>query len=71
MREYAKIFSKDEWINYEPKKMDIHFFLTEGIQSLEDNNILLAIFYSNQDKGVVPTYSQLKNDLNFELSKIE
>lgn len=70
-REYASLCAIQQWEGYNPEFVDLHEFLDEHLNELIENSIKIAVFYTPQDKGIIPTYEQFKRDLCEELSRIE
>ncbi|MBY0273407.1 MAG: DUF2750 domain-containing protein [Alphaproteobacteria bacterium] len=70
-KEYASLCAIQQWKGYNPECVDLHEFLNEHLNELIENSIKIAVFYTPQDKGVIPTYEQFKKDLCEELSRIE
>lgn len=69
--EYANLCANNQWASYEAEPIEIHQFINEYLDELEKNSVGLAIFYVPNDLGVTPTYQQLSEDLERELSRIE
>lgn len=71
LKDYALICANQQWEDYKPESVDIHDFINDYLYELKENSIRIAIFYTFDDKGIIPSYEQLKNDLEDELSRIE
>jgi hypothetical protein len=68
--EYATACAVRDWADYEPRSLTVEEFY-ELLDTLEDDDVLPAIFYTPADKGVVPTHDQLRDDLLAELENYE
>ena len=68
--EYATACAVGDWAGYEPRSLTIEEFY-ELLDNLEDDDVLPGVFYTPDDKGVVPSHDQLREDLLAELENYE
>lgn len=69
--EYASICAVKEWNKFLPKSISMSEFLNTVIPELKDENSLLGVFPTPNEKGVIPAFEQILLDLKTELSRIE
>jgi hypothetical protein len=69
LQEYAEICKSGEWENAEIVAIPLDELINQLLPSLEKDNISTAIFYTPENKGVVVSCIQLKNDLREEIKK--
>jgi hypothetical protein len=69
--EYAKMCANAFWEGYKPEPVDVYDFLNSYINELRQEGILIAVFYTNNDKGIIPSYEKLEKDILLILSEIE
>jgi hypothetical protein len=69
--EYAGLCAVAEWSGYEPRQIDLDDLLENLLPSLRERDTGLGIFYTPDDKGVLPTLDQFEHDLRDELAKLE
>ncbi|HEX7861231.1 MAG TPA: DUF2750 domain-containing protein [Verrucomicrobiae bacterium] len=70
-REYAQLCATGPWTEYQPEEIDLDDFLQELLPDLKEKNIAIGVFYTPTDKGIIPAFEELENDLRNELSRIE
>lgn len=70
-KEYAAVCANKEWQEYQPKSISLTEFIDEFIPDLKNTNISICVFYLPSDRGVIPTFEQLNDDLKNELSRYE
>jgi len=68
-KEYATLCAVNEWHGYKEKSFSLDEMLDELLPSLQTDNILLGIFYTVKNRGVIQDVSQFINDLEEELEK--
>lgn len=68
-REYADICAADEWEGYEVKSFSLDDLMSELASSLKKDGVLIGVFYTPSDNGVVPDMEQFIEDINAELEK--
>jgi hypothetical protein len=69
--EYASLCASGVWSRYEPKRINLDDFFNGLIPSLHERKTKLGVFYTPNDKGVIPELEQVEADLKAELSRIE
>lgn len=67
--EYAKLCSIDIWSSYKPEVISIEELKEDLLPRLEQDGILLGIFYTPNNKGVVVDVGEFTKHLDFELSR--
>lgn len=65
--EFAIYCSKDDWLDYTPKYIDLESFILKWIPGMKRDSINICIFYTIRCKGVIVSGDKLVNDLNIEL----
>jgi len=70
-REYASLCAVKEWDGYVPREIELDDFFLALLPRLEASGTQIGVFYTPQEKGVIPTLAQLDSDLKEELAKIE
>ncbi len=70
-REYASLCATGDWAGYEPREIDLEEFFHALLPSLQERGTQLGVFYTPNNKGVIPTLEQIENDLKEELARIE
>jgi hypothetical protein len=68
-KEYADMCAGGEWEGYEVKSFPVDELMTELVPSLKNNGVLIGVFYTPSDNGVVPDMEQFIEDINAELDK--
>lgn len=66
-KEYAELCAVKEWAGYEPESFSLADFMDELLPNLKKDGVLLGVFYTPSDKGVMPTVDQVLEDLRQEL----
>lgn len=66
-QEYAALCAVNEWSGFEPLSMTLDEFLANLLPQLKGDNVLLGVFYSPNDNGVVVPADRLNNDIHAEL----
>lgn len=69
--EYATLCAVGDWAGYAPKEIDMEDLLDGLLPSLIERGTLLGVFYTPEDKGVIPDMSTFESDIRHELSKFE
>lgn len=67
--EYAALCAVELWESYKPEPIPLAELTEELLPSLEKEDILLGVFYTPENKGVVVTTEEFVNHLNYELSR--
>jgi Protein of unknown function (DUF2750) len=70
-KEYAALCAEGEWAGYTPKEIDMDDLMEGLLPSLRERETLLGVFYTPQDKGVMPEVSVFEADMKQELAKFE
>lgn len=70
-KEYASLCSTNEWTSYKPKSINMDEFIDTLIPLLLKDHIGIAIFPTPESKGVIVDCTELKGDLDRELSRYE
>ncbi|MEN6316564.1 MAG: DUF2750 domain-containing protein [Clostridiaceae bacterium] len=68
-KEFAQLCSKEAWTGYLPKRITLEDFMNNWLPGMNRDNRKPAIFYTEEDKGVVIEITRLLNDLEEELMK--
>lgn len=68
-REYAEACANNNWSGYEPRAFDLDELLNDLLPKLERDRMMPGIFFTPQRKGVTPSVSQFRHDLDVELEK--
>lgn len=66
-REYAQFCANSEWSNYNPKSVILSEFTSQFLPSLGSENVLLGIFFTPIDKGIILNIDELLKDIFKEL----
>lgn len=66
---YAQLCILEGWKHYQPRAIPLEDLTSLLIPSLIEDNKGIAIFPTPENQGVLPTFAQLQEDLNEELSK--
>ncbi|TGK86135.1 DUF2750 domain-containing protein [Leptospira montravelensis] len=69
--EYSSICTKNEWLEFKPKKIELDSLFDDLLPSLKERKTLIGVFYTPSDKGVIPNMDDFEKDLRHELSRIE
>ncbi|MBU0456454.1 MAG: DUF2750 domain-containing protein [Pseudomonadota bacterium] len=70
-KEYALLCATKDWAQYEAKAIDLDYLLETLIPNLKDDQVKLGVFYTPNDKGVLPELDQFTSDIRMELDRIE
>ncbi|ALC91335.1 hypothetical protein AM500_17170 [Bacillus sp. FJAT-18017] len=65
-REFAELSSIKEWSHYQPKKIDLEYFLSKWIPGMKRDGLKVSVFWNNKDSVMMETDRLLK-DLEEEL----
>lgn len=68
-KEYAQLCADKEWADYQPSSFSLDELIEELLPNLDMDNLLVGIFNTPDNLGVVTTSEQLLTDLNRELDK--
>jgi hypothetical protein len=69
--EYAAACALDQWDGYAPKAIPLDELLEVVIPELAENGGALAIFYTPEGRGVVPSLAEFVEHLREELAKYD
>lgn len=67
--EYAALCAVGDWAEYTPKEIDVEDLLEGLLPSLNERKVVLGIFSTPANKGVIPEISIFEADLRNELAK--
>ncbi|MEW6349323.1 MAG: DUF2750 domain-containing protein [Thermodesulfobacteriota bacterium] len=70
-REYAALCATGIWEGYCPREISLDDLLNGLIPRLKDTGRLLGVFYTPNDKGVLPSFDQFVADILSERARIE
>ena len=70
-KEYAELCAQDEWASYEPSEVSLDEFMNELLPKLNDDGILVGVFYTPKNKGVTQTVAKIIEDISLELKQYE
>ncbi len=70
-KEYAEMCANDEWNGFKAKKFSLNDFIEELIPNLKQDGMKVGVFYTPNNKGVVPSFEQLESDINEEMKRYE
>lgn len=65
-KEYATICATGAWINYKSIAISTESLMKELLNNLSNESILVGVFYTPKDKGVVVDVNRLRNDIETE-----
>lgn len=68
-KEIAEICATNEWDGYEAKSISLDDFVEKWLPGLQNDSLLLNIFYVNQNKGKTVQPQDLLFDLNNEIEQ--
>lgn len=66
-KEFAQFCAKGSWEEYLPKSIGLEDFLDKWLPGMLKDNYKPAIFYTDNDQGIVVETDRLKNDIEEEL----
>ncbi|MGH9765174.1 MAG: DUF2750 domain-containing protein [Blastocatellia bacterium] len=69
--EYAALCAVSDWAGYVPSRIPLDELTTELLPGLERDRILPAVFFTPDDRGVIPRIEELLGDLDEELRHYE
>jgi Protein of unknown function (DUF2750) len=67
--EFADLCAEYEWDGYEPQAFSLDDLMSDLLPQLEEDEVLPGIFYTPGDRGLTPTATTLRVDLERELSR--
>jgi hypothetical protein len=70
-KEYAQLCSQENWEGAFPKSIEIHEFMEDFLKNIIRNCMLVAVFYTPAEKGIILDPKVLYDDLFKALSRIE
>lgn len=70
-QDYAELCANNEWADCKPSEIPLNEFLEDLLPNIKRNEVLLGIFYTPHDKGVVIEVDKLIEDIKQELQKYE
>jgi hypothetical protein len=70
-KEYAELCAKDEWEGHEPTPIPLEELTDQLLPQLKQDDIIPGIFYTPNDKGVLPPVDKLLQDLEDESQNYE
>ena len=70
-REFAAACATGEWSEYIPKQISKDELLNALLPSLRERGTLIGVFYTSNDKGVIPDLDVFEADVREELSQFE
>jgi hypothetical protein len=70
-KEYAELSAVGNWFGYSPRGIDMEDLLEGLLPSLGEQETVLGIFPTPEDKGVLPETATFESDLRNELAKFE
>ncbi len=65
--EFADLCAEYEWDGYEPQAFPLDDLMSDLLPQLEEDGVLPGIFYTPGDRGLTPTATTLRVDLEREL----
>lgn len=66
--EYARLCADDYWAEFVPKPIPIYDFLNDSLPRFQENGLLIGVFPTPENNGVVVNVEDFARDLNSELS---
>jgi len=70
-REFAQLCAVADWTGYVPKVIEIDDLMDGLLPSLRESGTLLGVFYTPNDKGILPDTEAFEADMKQELAKFE
>ena len=70
-KELTNLCASDAWEKYTPKQINLDHFLTKWLPGMKKDGVLLAIFPTPKNKGVLTQPNDLLSSLEEELKKYE
>ena len=68
-REYAILCAEDEWKGYRPEAISLNDLIEELLPKLEQDNVIVGVFPTPQNKGITISSQNLQFDFSQELEK--
>lgn len=68
-KEYAEVCAKNEWAEYSPESFSLDDFIDGLLPKLDHDNVMVGVFYTPLDKGVVVSASLVAEDFERELER--
>ena len=68
-KEYAELCQQNDWVECEPLSIPLDELIEELFPDLENDGVLIGVFYNSTGDSVIRPVSQLLEDLNNELEK--
>ena len=65
--EFADLCAEYEWDGYEPQAFPLDDLMSDLLPQLEEDGVLPGIFYTPGDRGLTPTATTLRMDLEREI----
>jgi len=69
--EYAATCATNEWEGNEPKAIELEVWMKKWLPGLEEDQKMIAVFPTPNNKGVVVSVARLQEDLNDEIALYE
>ena len=69
--EYAEMCAVGDWSEYTAKEIELEVLLEGLLPSLKERGTILGVFYTPEDKGVLPELEVFEQDLRTELKRFE
>ncbi|MEQ5774613.1 DUF2750 domain-containing protein [Thalassospira sp. NFXS8] len=69
LKEYTLLCADHEWNGFVPKSLSLEEFVDELLPKLKRDEVGVAVFYTPFDLGVVPSFDQLREDIENEIKK--
>ncbi len=68
-RQFAELCATRDWAGYEPAEIPLQDFIEELLPKLQADGVELGVFYTPNDRSVVPRFQQVIDDINHELER--
>lgn len=69
--DYALLCAKGSWEGFLPESIPLDQFLNELMPTLQHDGLIIGIFPTPEDNGIILSFEELIEDINDELAKYE
>lgn len=70
-KEYAELCANADWQGYEATSIPVQDVIDDLVPKLKQDNLVIGVFYTPDNKGITPDWDKFLDDLNNECAQYE